>query len=70
MTTSDFQRGTTFIEINRSWFKCEGQFEKICEFLELPTDCVSIEIEVDGGNDVYSPSYKGKRFAKRGTKNE
>lgn len=61
MTISDFKRGTTFININRSWFKEEGYFEDLCNFLELPKDCISIEIEVDAGNACFSPGYKGKR---------
>ena len=64
MTISDFKQGTTNIKICRSWFKCEEQFEEILIFLELPTDCVSVELEVSKETEFSPPSYIGKRFRK------
>lgn len=61
MTISDFKEGTTYIKIKRNWFKCEEQFEDICKFLELPEDCLYIELEVAGGKQ-WNASYKGLSF--------
>lgn len=49
MNISDFVPGTAWIRLYRSHYKYESDFEKLCEFLKLPTTCTVIDIQVEEG---------------------
>ena len=49
MNISDFVPGTAWIRIYRSHYKYESDFEKLCEFLKLPTTCKVIDLQVKEG---------------------
>lgn len=53
MNISDFIDGTAYINLYRSRFKCDEDFEDYCRFLEIPTTANCIQISVSKGEVTY-----------------